>query len=87
MVRVRKRQVCFRLDENLVKELEAVREKTGVPVGTQIELRLKGFAITNVERSNQGLDISSWMNSLEKDEELADHIDEAVDRMRGLKLG
>jgi hypothetical protein len=41
----KKRQVCFRIEESVIKEMEAVREKTGVPVSTQIELRLKGYEI------------------------------------------
>lgn len=45
MAKERKRQVCFRLEETLVKEMEAIREKTGVPISTQIELRLKGYEI------------------------------------------
>ena len=40
-----KRQVCARIDESLVKEMERVKEETGVPVSQQIELRLKGYKI------------------------------------------
>jgi len=40
-----KRQVCFRISESIVKEMEEIREKTGVPVSLQIELRLKGYEI------------------------------------------
>jgi antitoxin component of RelBE/YafQ-DinJ toxin-antitoxin module len=47
----KKRQVCFRIEESVVKEMEAVREKTGVPVSTQIELRLKGFEIKKTEKT------------------------------------
>ena len=47
----RKRQVCFRIEESVVKEMEAIREKTGVPVSTQIELRLKGFEITKADKT------------------------------------
>ena len=42
----KKRQVCFTVDESIVTEMENLREKTGVPVSTQIELRLKGYEIT-----------------------------------------
>lgn len=45
-----KRQVCFRIEESMVKEMESVREKTGVPVSTQIELRLKGYEITPAKK-------------------------------------
>jgi antitoxin component of RelBE/YafQ-DinJ toxin-antitoxin module len=47
----KKRQVCFRIEESVVKDMEAVREKTGVPVSTQIELRLKGFEIKKTEKA------------------------------------
>ena len=47
----RKRQICFRIEESLVKEMEAIREKTGVPVSTQIELKLKGFEIKKAEKT------------------------------------
>ena len=46
---MRKRQVCFTIDEEIVKEMEELREKTGVPVSTQIELRLKGYEIRKRE--------------------------------------
>jgi len=46
----KKRQVCFRIEESVVKEMENVREKTGVPISTQIELRLKGYKITKAEK-------------------------------------
>lgn len=42
----KKRQVCFRIEESVVKEMEQIREKTGVPVSTQIEMKLKGYSIT-----------------------------------------
>jgi antitoxin component of RelBE/YafQ-DinJ toxin-antitoxin module len=47
----KKRQVCFRIEESVVKEMESIRDKTGVPVSTQIELRLKGYDIRKVEKT------------------------------------
>ena len=41
----KKKQVCFTVDEEIVKEMEETRDRTGVPVSTQIELRLKGYEI------------------------------------------
>lgn len=41
----RKKQVTATIDEGVVKEMEEIREKTGVSVSTQIELRLKGYEI------------------------------------------
>ena len=40
-----KRQVTATIDEELVEEMERIREETGVPVSTQIVLRLKGYEI------------------------------------------
>jgi len=40
-----KRQVCFRIDKSIIKEMEEIREKTGVPVSQQIELKIKGYEI------------------------------------------
>ena len=42
---MKKRQVTFTLDEEMVKEMERIREETGVSVSTQIELKLKGYKI------------------------------------------
>ena len=41
------RRLCVRIDESIVKEMEQIREKTGVPVSKQIALRLNGFMITS----------------------------------------
>lgn len=46
----KKRQVCFTIDEAIVKGMEDVREKTGVPVSTQIELKIKGYEIRKSEK-------------------------------------
>ncbi|MEM0096554.1 MAG: hypothetical protein QW660_07980 [Candidatus Bathyarchaeia archaeon] len=45
----KKRQVCATLDESLIKEMEEIREKTGLPISTQIELRLKGYKVCKIE--------------------------------------
>lgn len=45
----KKRQVCFTLDEEIIKEMEEIREKTGVSVSTQIELKLRGYEIIKKE--------------------------------------
>lgn len=41
----KKRQVCIRLDESVVKEMERIRDKTGMPVSKQVELKMKGYKI------------------------------------------
>ncbi len=46
----KKRQVCFTLDEELIREMEEIREKTGVSVSTQIELKLRGYEIIKKEK-------------------------------------
>ena len=87
MSKGKKRQVCFRIEESIVEEMERVRDKTGVPVSTQIELRLKGFTINSVAEKGNPEEIWRWYSNLEKDEELANNVDMAVEMMRkGLKL-
>jgi len=41
-----KRQVCFRIEESIVKDMEKIRKETGVPISKQIELKLKGYTIS-----------------------------------------
>lgn len=48
----KKRQVCFTIEEDLVKQMEEVRVKTGIPVSKQIEMRLKGYEITKQNELN-----------------------------------
>jgi hypothetical protein len=87
MAGVKKRQVCFRIEESLVKDMERIRDQTGVPVSTQVEMRLKGFSITrNVEKQGSAVEILRWYQNLVKDEEYADNVDEATEKMRELKL-
>jgi hypothetical protein len=67
--------------------MEQIRDKTGVPVSTQIELRLKGFSIISTPEKGNPNQILRLLSNLEKDEELANHTDFAVERMRkGLKF-
>ncbi len=40
-----KRQICVQLDEDIAKQMEDIRDKTGIPISRQIELKLKGFKI------------------------------------------
>jgi antitoxin component of RelBE/YafQ-DinJ toxin-antitoxin module len=82
MSKGKKRQVCFRIEETIVEEMEQIREKTGVPVSTQIELRLKGFAITSTQKKDSWNKVLQWYANSEKDEELANNVDLAVERMR-----
>ncbi|MCL4429179.1 MAG: ribbon-helix-helix domain-containing protein [Chloroflexi bacterium] len=82
MTRAKKRQVCFRIEESIVEEMENIREKTGVPVSTQIELRLKGFTIISTPEKGNPEEILHLFTSLEKDEELANNIDIAAERLR-----
>jgi hypothetical protein len=81
----KKRQVCFQIEESIVKEMEEIRE-TGVPVSTQIEFRLKGFTITSVAEKGRWDKVWHWHPNSEKDEEFADKVVEAVERMWELKL-
>ena len=86
MVKVKKRQVCFRIEESIVNEMKGIRDKTGVPVSTQIELRLKGFTIANIAERGRWDKVWLWYTSLEKDEAFANNVEKSVERMRELKL-
>jgi hypothetical protein len=87
MAGAKKRQVCFRMEESLVKEMERIRDQTGVPVSTQVEMRLKGFSITrNIEKQGSAAEILRWYQNLAKDDEYADNVDEAIERTRKLRL-
>ncbi len=55
-----KRQICVQVDEDVAKKMEEIRDKTGIPVSRQIELKLKGFKIVKDDD-----------NSLESAEEIA----------------
>jgi hypothetical protein len=86
MAKEKKRQVCFRIEESIVNEMENIRDKTGVPVSTQIELRLKGFTINSVRKEGTPQGILQWYESFHQDENYAKSLDETVSRMRELKL-
>jgi len=45
----RKVQICIRIDEDLLRELERIKEETGIPISRQIELRLRGYVIVRAE--------------------------------------
>ena len=66
--------------------MEQIRDQTGVPVSTQVEMRLKGFSITSIKKQGSAAEILRWYTNLAKDEEYADNVDEAVERMRELRL-
>ncbi|KAF5410201.1 MAG: hypothetical protein C5S47_07330 [Candidatus Methanogasteraceae archaeon] len=46
-----KRQICFTIEEEIVKKMEKIRDNTGIPVSKQIELSLKGYKIEKVEQN------------------------------------
>ena len=45
----KKVQICIRIDEDLLREMERIKRETGIPISRQIELRLRGYAIVRVE--------------------------------------
>ncbi len=49
-----KRQICVQVDEEIAKKMEEIRDKTGIPVSRQIELKLKGFKIVEDEEGTLG---------------------------------
>lgn len=38
-------QLTTQIDEGLLKEMEKIRDDTGIPISRQVELRLKGYKI------------------------------------------
>lgn len=48
-----KRQVTILLDGDLVKELEKLREETGLPLSKIIELKLRGYEIVKKEEEGK----------------------------------
>ncbi len=66
MAKETKRQVCFRIEASIVNEMENIRDKTGVPVSTQIELRLKGFTITSIRKEGTRKELYSGMKAFTK---------------------
>jgi len=68
MAKEKKRQVCFRIEDSIVNEMENIRDKTGVPVSTQIELRLKGFTITSVRKEGSPQGVLQWYESFHQDD-------------------
>lgn len=55
---MRKRQISFTIEEEIAKEMEKIRDETGIPISKQIELHLKGYRIVKVSESDshKGLD-------------------------------
>ncbi len=86
MTRGKKRQICLRIEESIVEEMEQIREKTGVPISNQIELRFKGFAITSVAEKGNWDKVLNWYSNSEKNDELANNVEKAVQRMKELKF-
>ncbi len=50
-----KRQICVQVDEDVAKRMEEIRDKTGIPISRQIELKLKGFKIVKDDESLESL--------------------------------
>lgn len=50
-----KRQISFRIEESVIKEMERIREETGVPISTQIELKLRGYSIVKFKEGSSTL--------------------------------
>jgi hypothetical protein len=46
-----KRQICVQVDEDVAKRMEDIRDKTGIPISRQIELKLQGYKIVKDEGS------------------------------------
>jgi len=44
-----KTKLTISLDEEVVSEMEKIREKVGIAISSQIEMKLKGFSIVDNE--------------------------------------
>lgn len=44
-----KRQLTTQIDEELLKEMEKIRDETGLPISRQIVLEIKGYKIVKKE--------------------------------------
>ena len=53
---MRKRQICVQVDEEVAKNMEKIRDKTGIPISRQIELKLKGFEIVESKDAQKKLE-------------------------------
>ena len=40
-----KRQLAVQIDEDIIKEMERIRDETSLPISRQIEFRIKGYKI------------------------------------------
>jgi hypothetical protein len=70
----------------MVEAMEDIRDKTGVSVSTQIELRLKGYTITSTPQKGNWDKIWQWYTTTEKNDELADNIEKSMEKTKELKL-
>lgn len=50
---MRKRQICVQVDERIARNMEKIRDETGIPISRQIELKLKGFEIRRSARISE----------------------------------
>ena len=45
-----KTQVIANIDEEMAKELEKIRDETGIPISRLINLRMKGYKIVKINQ-------------------------------------
>lgn len=45
----KKKQINVTINEDLLAEMEKLREDAGIPISTQIELRLRGYEIRRLK--------------------------------------
>ena len=79
MTEAKKRRLCVCLEESTAKKMEQTRDKTGVPVSKQVEMRLKGYTITSISRKGKPDDVLGFLNS-EKDDELASKVEMTLEK-------
>lgn len=53
-----KRQICFMIDEEILNEFEQIKNKTGLPIARQIELKLTGYSIVEEKHNKTAVQLS-----------------------------
>lgn len=48
-----KKQITAQIDEELIKEMEKIRDETGLPISRQVAMRLKGYEIKKKETGHE----------------------------------
>ncbi len=77
-----KRQICFMIDEEALKEFEQIRDRTGLPVSRQIELKLTGYSIVEEKHDKTAVQLSKkTVECLKKIDNKGEIYDDVIKRL------